>query len=115
MSPWDMNGDPSAYHWFLARVWPDARGVPSASIFNWFRETGRIGALLTTVHFGETQTFNSVMEHLGYEVVLGQVPDRVTIRGVFIALRKETVPARVKAAARMGAIVPPVRGLSGQR
>lgn len=94
-----MAHDP-IYAWFVAVVWPDANGVPTASIFRWERDAGKFGSHVETAHFDDSQSFRSVMERLGYEVVEGQITDSVTARGVNIALRKELVPVRVPARER---------------
>jgi hypothetical protein len=95
--------DGPIYDWFLAVVWADADGVPTAKIFHWDRGAGKVGRQVATAQFEESQSFRSVMERGGYEVVEGQVRDSVTARGVRIALRREfvtvPVPARQRARA----------------
>ncbi|MGH3766912.1 MAG: hypothetical protein ACRDS0_26930 [Pseudonocardiaceae bacterium] len=92
-----MAGGPP-YAWFIANVWPDEKGYPTARIFKWDREAGKVGAHVKTVHFGSSQGFREVMESLGYEVVEGQLTESVTAEGVRIALRRELVPVYVRAA-----------------
>jgi hypothetical protein len=88
------------YAWFVAVVWPDADGVPTASNFRWERDAGKLGTHVATAQFDDSQSFRSVMERLGYEVVEGQLKDSVTARGVHIALRREFVTVRVPARER---------------
>lgn len=93
-----MSAEPG-YVWFLARVWPGADGVPTARIHEWDRKAGTIGKHVETAHFGAEESFPAVMERLYYEVVTGEVADPVRPDGVLIALRRETVPVPVYAAA----------------
>ena len=57
---------------------------------------------MATAQPDDSQSFRSVMERLGYEVVEGQLKDSVTARGVHIALRREFVTAGSGARARAG-------------
>ena len=68
--------------------------------FRWERDAGKLGTHVATAQFDDSQSFRSVMERLGYEVVEGQLKDSVTARGVHIALRREFVTVRVPARER---------------
>jgi hypothetical protein len=85
------------YAWFLARVWPDAEGTPTAWIHDWNRADGKVGPDVTKVHFSEEDSFRDVVERLYYEMVEPLLPTAhsVTATGVWIVLRKETVPVPV--------------------
>jgi hypothetical protein len=89
--------DRPVYRWFVASVWPDEEGVPSAAIFEWDREAGKLGGHVRTVRFGPELSFNDAVAQLHYEVVEGQLSRSVTAQGVLVALRRELVPVYVPA------------------
>jgi hypothetical protein len=92
------------YAWYLALVWPDAEGVPTAVIRDWDPGTKQLGRIVETVHFSENKSFQRVIEDLDYELSPTQMP-AVTAKGVYVVLRRETVPVTVRAnrAATVGA------------
>ena len=89
----------STYSWFIAKVWPDERGVPSAVIFECDYPFDVLGRQVHTVQFGLDLSFDDAIAKLGYEIVK-EVVAAVTPTGVMITLRRERVPVYVPAGRR---------------
>jgi hypothetical protein len=91
------------YSWYAALIWPDTDGVPTAVIRDWDPNTQNLGSTVATVHFSDDKPFRQVMEDLYYEIA-PRTP-AVTAKGVYVILRRETVPVTVRAnrAATVGA------------
>jgi hypothetical protein len=89
------------YGWYVAVIWPDADGVPTAVIYDWDRDTGKVGERVAAFHFKDRagQTFDEVLERMYYEVHDRQRPG-VSAKGVSVIVRRETVPVPVPARAR---------------
>jgi hypothetical protein len=88
---------PLEYAWFIAVVWPDETGAPTATIYAWDRLAGRMGRQVDAFRFDAERPFRQQVEQRYYEVVDGQLADPVMPTGVRIALRRETVPVTVPA------------------
>ena len=90
------------YAWYVAVIWPDAEGVPTAKIFDWGDpRTNNIGPLVATVQFSNDpgDTFEDVIGRLYYEIDDKHRP-AVFATGVTIKLRRETSPVTVPATTR---------------
>jgi hypothetical protein len=85
---------------YMAIIWPDAEGVPTAEIREWDRDANRLGPFVATVHFSDNHgdTFQEVITRLHYEVDDQQTPF-VSAQGVAITLRRKKVPVTVPAPA----------------
>jgi hypothetical protein len=93
------------YAWYVAVIWPDADGVPTAVIYDWDydsdRGTGKFGERVAAFHFKDRagQTFDEVLARMYYEVDDRQRPG-VSAEGVSVLVRREMVPVPVPATAR---------------
>lgn len=85
------------FAWFLARVWPDLKGVPTVVVFEWERQAGEFGPHVETFHFGPEDTFAAAIARRYYELAPDRLNEPVRPDGVLIPLRKETVPVPVYA------------------
>ena len=85
------------YAWFVAVVWPDAHGVPTARIFQWDRQSGRFEGEVDSFSYGSSPSFYEMLEAKYYEPVEGLLQHPVHSNGVQVALRRETVPVPVYA------------------
>lgn len=80
--------------WFVALVWPDRQGRPTARIHEWDRLTGQIGRLVEVFTFGSRPSFYEVLETKLYEAVDGLLEQPVQHDGVLVALRQPALATR---------------------
>jgi hypothetical protein len=89
-----------AYAWYKALIRSDTEGNSTAVIYDWDPDTGKWGStVVETLRFSKDESFQDVVERNYYEVDERQpveqnhhVPDEQRATGVFVVLRRETVP-----------------------